>query len=178
VIRSAPVVERGERRRAVALGLCIAATAAIGVATWQILDRRLVVGGAWALAAAVLLVVAGLLVTRRDTRARMVLSFTDRAFDGAILAAVAWVARTEDPVAAAGALVALAAGFLAAYIRARGAALGYLVEESAGTRAIRTGLICVALLAGWTGWALFAVATWMLMVALVRASQVAKEERV
>jgi len=46
------VVERGERHRAVALGLCIAAAGAIGVATWQILDRRLVVGGAWALAAA------------------------------------------------------------------------------------------------------------------------------
>jgi hypothetical protein len=160
------------------MGLCIVAAAAIGVATWRILERRAVVGGAWALGAAVLLVAAGLLVTRRDVRARMVLSFADRAFDGAILAAVAWVTRVEEPTAAAGALLALAAGFLAAYIRARGAALGYLVEESAGTRSVRTGLISLALLAGWTGWALFAVATWMLLVALVRASQVAKEERV
>ncbi len=107
----------------------------------------------------------------------MVLSFADRAFDGAILASVAWVTRTDDPATAAGALVALAAGYLAAYIRARGAALGYLVEESAGTRAIRTGLISVALLAGWTAWAFFVVALWMLLVAMVRASQVAKEER-
>ncbi len=108
------------------------------------------VGGAWALAAAVLLVVAGLLVTRRDTRARMVLSFTDRAFDGAIFAAVAWVAgpRTRSPPR--GRWSPSPPGFLAAYIRARGAALGYLVEESAGTRAIRTGLISTALLAGWT----------------------------
>jgi hypothetical protein len=165
------------RWRAVAPALCLGAAAAIGLATWAILDGRPEAGGAWALGAACLLVVAGFFVARGDDRNRMVLSFTDRAFDGAILAAVAWTSRTEDPAAAAGALLALTAGFLAAYIRARGAALGYVVEESPGTRAVRTGLISVALLAGWTHWALFVVAIWMLLVALVRASQVAKEER-
>jgi hypothetical protein len=180
VIGSAPVVQQVQtrsRRRAVAIGLCVVAAGAIGVATWQILERQPETGGVWALAAAVLLVLAGLLVPKGDARARMVLSFADRAFDGAILASVAWVMRTEDPATAAGALIALAAGYLAAYIRARGAALGYLVEESAGTRAIRTGLISAALLAGWTAWAFFVVAIWMLLVAMVRASQVAKEER-
>jgi hypothetical protein len=158
VIRSAPVVEDA-------------------VTTWAILDGRPQTGGACALGAAALLVAAGLVVPKDDPMPRMLLSFVDRLFDGAILASIAWVARVEEPAAAAGALLALAAGFLAAYVRARGAALGYLVEESAGTRAIRTGLISVALLAGWTSWALFVVAIWMLLVALVRASQVAKEER-
>ena len=181
MIRSAPVVEDAVTRtrwRAVAPVLCAAATVAIGLSTWAILDDRARDGGAWALAAAALLVAAGLLVPRGDARLRMVLSFADRLFDGAILASIALVSRTDDPVAAAGALLALAAGFLAAYVRARGAALGYLVEESGGTRAIRTGLISLALLAGWTQWALYVVAIWMLLVALVRASQVAKEERV
>lgn len=180
MIRSAPVVEDSVTRtrwRAVAPALCVGAAAAIGIATWAILDGRPETGGAWALGAAALLVLAGLLVHKGDDRNRMVLSFTDRAFDGAILAAVAWTTRIDDPMAAAGALLALAAGFLAAYVRARGAALGYLVEESPGTRAIRTGLISLALLAGWTQWAFFVVAIWMLLVALVRASQVAKEER-
>jgi hypothetical protein len=180
VIRCAPVVEDAVTRtrwRAIVPVLCAGATVAIGLSTWAILDGRSTDGGVWAAIAAVLLVAAGPLVPRGDARLRMLLSFADRLFDGAILASVAWVSRSEDPAAAAGALLALAAGFLAAYVRARGAALGYLVEEGAGTRAIRTGLISAALLAGWTQWALYAVAVWMLLVALVRASQVAKEER-
>lgn len=180
MVRSAPVVEDAVTRtrwRAVAPALCVSAAVAIGFATWAILDGRPETGGAWALGAAALLVAAGLVVPKDDPMPRMLLSFVDRLFDGAILASIAWVTRVEEPAAAAGALLALAAGFLAAYVRARGAALGYLVEESAGTRAIRTGLISVALLAGWTSWTLFVVAIWMLLVALVRASQVAKEER-
>lgn len=158
--------------------LCAVAAVCIGVATWAILDGRPQAGGTAALAAGMLLVVAGILASRsRDPRARMLVSFTDRAFDGCILAAIAWVERSSEPAASAGALMALAAGFLAAYVRARGSALGYLVEEGAGTRAVRVGLISVALLAGWTDWALFGVASWMLLVTLVRVSQVAKEER-
>jgi hypothetical protein len=158
--------------------LCATAAVAVGVATWAILDGRPRAGGVAALVAGGVLVAAGLVASRsRDPRAHMLVSFTDRAFDGCILASIAWVERSAEPAAAAGALMALAAGFLAAYVRARGSALGYLVEESAGTRAVRVGLISVALLAGWTHWALFGVASWMLLVALLRVSQVAKEER-
>jgi hypothetical protein len=131
-----------------------------------------------ALGAGIFLVAAGVLASRaRDVRARLLVSFADRAFDGAVLASVAWVSRTAAPAAAAGALLALAAGFLGAYVRARGSALGYLIEEGAATRAIRVGLVSTALIAGWTEWALFGVAAWMLLVTLVRVSQVAKEER-
>lgn len=182
VIGSAPVVEEQARtrarRRALVLTLTVTAAAAIGVATWAILDGRRVAGGLGALVAAVLLISAGALLGRRpDPRSRMLVSFADRLFDGAILGAVAWVTRTSDPAVAAGALFALTSGFLAAYVRARGAALGYVVEESPGTRAIRCGLIAAALLGGWGSWAFFAVAGWMLLVTLVRTSQVAKEER-
>jgi hypothetical protein len=182
VIGSAPVVgERAvsaARTRTAGAVLCVAATVAVGCSTWAILDRREELGGVAALVAGVLLVAAGLLLSRSPApRWRMLLSFADRAFDGAILGAVAWVTRVDDPSTAAGALLALAAGFLAAYVRARGAALGYFVEESPATRAVRCGLISVALIAGWTSWALYVVAIWMLLVALVRASQVAKEER-
>lgn len=167
------------RVRALVAMLCGAAALAIGLSAWAILDTRPRAGGAAALLAGCLLVIAGVLASRaRDARARLLVSFADRGFDGAVLAAAAWASRADEPVAAAGALLALAAGFLASYIRARASALGYLVEEGAGTRVIRVGLVSAALLGGWTEWAFFAVAGWMLLVALVRTSQVAKEERV
>jgi hypothetical protein len=78
---------------------------------------------------------------------------------------------------AAASLVALSAGFLASYIRAKGGSLGYGVEESVVTPALRYGLVSLALLFGWTSWAIWVVAALMLLAAGVRASQVAKEER-
>lgn len=183
MIGSAPVAGQDaraqHRARAVVATLCVVAALLVGLAAWAILADRLEEGGAAALIAGALLVLAGVVASRsKDVRSRLVVSFGDRLFDGGVLAAAAWALRIEEPVAAVGALLALAAGFLAAYVRARGSALGYLVEESAATRAIRVGLISVALLAGWAGWALFAVGAWMLVVTLVRTSQVAKEERV
>lgn len=183
MIGSAPVAGQDartqHRTRAVVAALSAVAAAFVVLSAWAILVDRLVAGGAAALAAGALLVPAGVLAARaKDVRARLLVSFVDRAFDGLILASAAWAFRAEQPAAAVGALLALAAGFLAAYVRARGSALGYLIEESPGTRAVRVCLISVALLAGWTEWALFAVAVWMLLVTLVRTSQVAKEERV
>ncbi len=159
--------------------LCAAATVAVGASAWAVLDERLRPGGVSAAAAGALLVTAGVLARRaRDPRAGVYVSFVDRAFDGVVLASVAWVTRDSEPSAAAGALVALAAGFLAAYVRARGRALGYEVEDGEVSRALRVGLVAAALIAGWTTWALFVVAGWMLLVTLVRVSQVAKQERV
>lgn len=183
MIGSAPVAGQDartqHRARAVVATLCVVAALMVGLAAWAILVDRVEAGGALALVAGALLVVAGVVASRsNDVRSRLIVSFGDRLFDGGVLAATAWAMRTDEPTAAVGALLALAAGFLAAYVRARGSALGYLVEESAATRAIRVGLISVALLAGWAAWALFGVAAWMLVVTLVRTSQVAKEERV
>jgi hypothetical protein len=78
---------------------------------------------------------------------------------------------------AAAALVALAAGFVASYIRAKGGSLGYGIEESVVTPVLRYGLVSLALLMEWTVWAIWVVAGVMLLAAAIRASQVAKEER-
>jgi hypothetical protein len=157
--------------------LCLLASVGVGVATWQLLTGDEEAAGAAALVAGICLVSAGLLLRPGDRRARVVLSFADRAFDGCILAALAWTTRSSDPAVAAASLVALGAGFLASYIRAKGGSLGYGVEEGIVTPALRYGLVSLGLLFDWTSWAIWVVAGLMLLAAGVRASQVAKEER-
>ena len=162
--------------RAVVPVLCVAAAAAIAASAWLLLLRRPEPAGAAALAAGVALVAGGVFLRPRDRLGRVLLSFGDRLFDGCVLGALVWVTRTEDPAVAAGALVALAAGFLASYIRARGGSLGYGIEEGIITPALRYVLISTGLIVGWT-WTVWAVAVLILLASGVRASQVAKEER-
>ena len=71
----------------------------------------------------------------------------------------------------------MCASFLSAYVRARGAALSYSVEESHVTRGVRYALVTVGLLFGWLTWAVWAAAALSLLAAVVRTSQVAREER-
>ncbi len=164
--------------RAVVPLLCVAAAVATGVSTWLLLDPRARTGGLGCAC-------SGARPRRRrhpapaDRPARpgVLLSFGDRLFDGAVLGSIAWVTRSTDPVVAAGALVALAAGFLATYIRARGGSLGYGIEEGIVTPALRYGLISAGLIGGLGGWTVWTVAVLMLLACGVRASQVAKEER-
>jgi hypothetical protein len=163
--------------RAVVPALCLVAAAGIGLSTWRLLERDAPPAGWAALAAGSCLVLAAVLLRPGDRRSRVVLSFTDRAFDGAILGALAWVGRTGEEAVAAAALVALAAGFVASYIRARGGSLGYGIEEGVVTPVVRYGLVSLALIFDWTPWAIWVVAAVMLLAAGVRASQVAKEER-
>ncbi len=166
------------RERAAVPVLCAAAAAAVGLAAWLLVDRRPKPAGLAALAAAALIVVGGaLLRPAADRRSRLLLSFADRAFDGAVLGSLAWATRSSSPGTAAGSVVAMAAGFLAAYVRARGGSLGYGIEESGVTPALRYVVVSVALLVGWTSWAVWVVAVLMLLATAVRASQVAKEER-
>jgi hypothetical protein len=101
----------------------------------------------------------------------------DRGWDAAVLGAVAWVAREGRPEIAAGAIVALCASFLSAYVRARGAALGYSVEESHVTRGVRYVLITAGLAFDRIGPAVWATAVLVVLAALVRTGQVAGEER-
>lgn len=160
-----------------------AATLLMAAATWQLLSGgdRVVAGAAVAGAGAGLLL-GGALAKRSPTAAWLrrwwfVDSTLDRVFDGALLGSIAWVTRDADPAISAGALVALGTGFLGSYVRARGAALGYGVEESPLTRALRYGLLAVGLLAGWLSWTVWAIAAVSIVAAVVRTSQVAKEER-
>ncbi len=162
--------------RAVVPILCVVAGLAIAAATWLLLDRDPEPAGWAALVAGVALVAGGVLLRPNDRLGRVVLSFGDRLFDGCVLGALAWISRTADPRLAAGALTALAAGFLASYIRARGGSLGYGIEEGVITPAIRYGLVSAGLIVGWR-WTPWAVAVLMLLASAVRASQVVKEER-
>src|SRR4051794_39958422 len=125
--------------RAVVPVLCGAATFAFGVSAWRILERDPDPAGWAALAAGAFLVAAGISLRPHDRTARVVLSFADRLFDGLLLSTFAWVTRTTDPSVAAAALVALAAGVLASYIRAKGGALGVGVEEGLGTPLLARG---------------------------------------
>jgi hypothetical protein len=108
---------------------------------------------------------------------RMLTELLDRTWDALVLGSIAWEARPDDPVVAAGALVALCASFLSSYVRARGAALGYSVEESHVARGLRYALIVSGLLWGWVGPAVWSAAFLSVLAALVRTGQVAREDR-
>lgn len=154
--------------------LLILALAASGVAAWQVLDGDVHGAG-------VATSVAGIALVLSQMWARGALwTFLDaiayRIFDAAILATIAWQARIGDPSTAVAALTALAGGFLASYFVARGRALGYEIWASTVNRALRCGLLAVALLTGGSGW-LWTLAVVSVLTALVRASQAFKESR-
>lgn len=161
----------------------IAAVVQIAAATWSILSREEpALAGAAVAGAGVALLVGGALAGRSPAagwlrRWWFIESAIDRAFDGALLGSIAWTAREADPAVSAGALVALGAGFLGSYVHARGAALGYEVEDGWLTRLLRYGLLATGLLLDELSWAIWAVAAVSIAAALVRASQVAKQER-
>ncbi len=161
-----------------ALALAVASVALVGVASWAIVKGRSQLGGAAAAAAGATLVISAVLV-RRSGRLldRVVGSLGDRAFDAGVFGSLAWAFRWEDAATSAAALVAVAAGSVSAYIRARGQSLGYQLEESPGYRTLRYGLVSVGLLAGLATAGVIAAAGLAIVTALLRASQVAKEER-
>jgi hypothetical protein len=108
---------------------------------------------------------------------RMLDELLDRAWDGAVFGAIAWVERLPDPHVAGGALVALCASFLSAYVRARGASLAYSMEESHVTRGVRYSLVVAGLAFGWLDVTVWAAAALSLLTVVVRMTQVAREER-
>jgi hypothetical protein len=109
---------------------------------------------------------------------RMLTELFDRTWDGAILGAIAWSWFDAEPHVAAGALIALCGSFLSSYVRARGAALGYSVEESHVTRGVRYALVSGGLLMPSTiGWVVWVTAAMGILATVVRTGQVAREER-
>jgi hypothetical protein len=108
---------------------------------------------------------------------RMLTELFDRAWDAAILGSIVWVSYGTRPTLAVGALVALCASYLSSYVRARGAALGYSVEESHVTRGIRYGLIAAGLLFSWLPSMVWVAAVASTIAAAVRTGQVAREAR-
>jgi len=151
----------------------------VGGAAWLVLVREPHPGAILTGAGGALLLIGG---HRANHGAgtpfdRMLDALLDRVWDGAILASIAWAARGVDERIAAVALIALGTSFLSSYVRARGAALGYTVEESHVTRGIRYALVVAGLAFGWLDWTLWAAATTSFLAVAVRTSQVAKEER-
>jgi hypothetical protein len=108
---------------------------------------------------------------------RMLTELLDRGWDAAVLGTIAWVSRSGSPGVAVGAIVALCASFLSSYVRARGAALGYSVEESHVARGLRYALVTVGLLVDALGWAVWSAAALSVLAAIVRTGQVAREAR-
>lgn len=150
-----------------------------GTGAWAIVMGEPVAGGALAIASGASLLVGG---HRANHGAggpvdRMLGELLDRAWDACVLGAVAWVMRDADVAVATGALVALCASFLSSYVRARGAALGYSVEERHVTRGLRYVLLSLGLVVGWLGWTVWAAAVVSALAAAVRTGQVAGEER-
>ena len=148
-------------------------------AAWLVVARRPEAAAASAALAAIALLIGG---HRANHGAggptdRMLDELCDRAWDGAVLGAIAWVARAEAPSTAVAALVALCTSFLSAYVRARGASLSYSVEESHITRGVRYALVCAGLAFGWSHWTLWVAAALSGLAVVVRTSQVAREER-
>ncbi len=158
--------------------LILGALSAVGAA-WLIVARE---PGAAAVAAgvsALLLLIGG---HRANHGAggptdRMLDELLDRAWDATVLGSIAWVARGPQPSVAAAALIALCMSFLSSYVRARGASLSYSVEESHVTRGVRYGLVTAGLAFGWLSWTLWLAAALSALAALVRTTQVAREER-
>ncbi|MGH2725005.1 MAG: hypothetical protein ACRDI0_12265 [Actinomycetota bacterium] len=116
-------------------------------------------GGATALALVDMPIAAGasvaatggaLVLSASWSRGSRRLTFADatmeRLLDAAVLGAVAWAALPERPVIAAAALVALAASYLASYLRAKAVGLGFPVEDRPAVRGVRWGIVALGLL--------------------------------
>jgi hypothetical protein len=107
---------------------------------------------------------------------RMLDELLDRVWDGAILGPMVWAAGTDEPSVAIASLAALCLSALSSYVRARGASLGYSVEESHLTRGLHYGLVVAALGTG-LAWILWVAVVVSALAVAVRATQVAREER-
>src|SRR5439155_6047514 len=120
----------------------------IGGGAWLVLARHDRWAGASALGATAALVFGSVRATASHDRVlRFLDSVTDRAFDGAILPAIAVAMRHTDMTVSALAVVAAGLSFVAAYIRTKGKALGYVVRDSLALRAARYVGVGVGLLA-------------------------------
>jgi hypothetical protein len=161
-------------RSSTVLGMLLAVAAAPAIVRGN--DVR---GGALALAGGALLLFGG----HRANHGlggpvdRMLTELFDRGWDAFVLAPIVWANFDTAPEVAAAALVALCASYLSSYVRARGAALGYSIEESHVTRGLRYALVSAGLLFGWLAWTAWAAAGVCLLAAAVRTAQVAREER-
>jgi hypothetical protein len=147
----------------------------IAAAVWLLLAGQRLLAGFAALVAAI--VMEEVVPVVEGPRGRIAERLLDRLFEACLLAAVAWVWWHDSPAVSVAALIGLGAGYLASYERARGVSLGYRGHDPRGFRALRHGLIVLALLTGWVHGFVFAFAVVTLLSAAVQAANVAGQER-
>jgi CDP-diacylglycerol--glycerol-3-phosphate 3-phosphatidyltransferase len=163
---------------ATAARLLAAAAALSGASAALILTGHRLWAGVAATASAAALI-PGTVRARasRDRPLRFAELVTDRLFDAAILAPLAWVWRSRSIAISVLALVGLAASYIASYERARGRSLGYRGGEGVGYRTARAAILALGLLTGWLLAALWAFAAITVAAASIRAWNVVRQER-
>jgi hypothetical protein len=156
----------------------LGAAGLVALATWLVFGGHEVLAGAAAAGAGALLVASAVLARRRADGLLIFLdSVADVAYSGCLLSAIALTTREDDAPAAGAALGAMVATFLGSYVRARGQALGYPVEESIASRVVRYGLVSGGLVFRQKDAAMFALLALTVLITAVRTSQVVKKER-
>jgi hypothetical protein len=161
---------RYERRARAALA---PAFGLVGAAAWLVLvDRPRWAGLAVAVATLPLLFTALRASASADRLLRFLDSTGDRVFDGTLLPSIAIAMRHEDVAVSGLAVGATGLSFLAAYMRARGWALGFDVGDSILVRAARYVALAAGLLTGGLFGALIAVLVLTTWTAVDEARQV------
>jgi len=168
-----PVLAHGDPQARSAL---VVAGALIGLATWLVLARHPRWGGAATAGAAALLAFGSVRASASPDRVlRFLDSVMDRAFDGAVLPAIALSMRHRDMTVAALAVAAIGLSFVAAYVMTKGKSLGYAVRDSLLVRDGRYLALAAGLLADGLLGALVAVLALTGFTAVDNARQVAAQ---
>lgn len=140
-----------------ALSLLAVAVAAAALGAGLVLAGNARAAAAAAAAAGASLTWAGLRAARSGRRRLLLLdALAERLVDAALLGAVAWASLPGEPRVAGAAVAAFGGAYLAAYVRARGTALGFRLDAEIGRRvdpalwfrALRPQLLAAGLLLG------------------------------
>jgi hypothetical protein len=173
---------RPPRRRGAAAGalvLLVLSIAAASGAAALLLNREPVAGGAAGLAAALLAAWGSLIAAPDDARTSLVIGVSGPLLDAALLAPVAWVARSAAPQDAALALIGLGLSLVSGYERARAASLEFHTRRSTGYRLLRLAIAAAGIIAGgsWLRPALWAFVALAGLALVVRAANVVLQVR-
>jgi len=145
----APVADKvafvDARPAAILALLGLAVGGGIAAAALILLGRPLPAGVVTAVAGSAL-VLAGVRAAAGSPRLVFADAVAERAFDAAVLGALAWATARTDPVAVTGALTALVLSYLASYLRAKATGLGFPLAGPSFVRPVRVALLSVAVL--------------------------------
>lgn len=157
------------------------------VAAWLILDGRLLAAGIVSILAALSDVFDGAIAKAKGRTGKfgaLLDSTTDRLADALFFLPIAWLyavspdnAERDVPWVAVVALVALVAGFLVSYVKARAESLGYSCDVGIAERAERVIATIVALVFDILPYVLPVLAALSVITALQRIFHVRKQDQ-